>query len=70
MYEISINAKWCKNCGLCAGFCPRKVFDFSEGSMPLAARGDDCVGCRQCELKCPELAIAVVAIGEGGGGAS
>ena len=28
MNQITIN-HWCKQCGLCADFCPKKVFDLS-----------------------------------------
>ena len=27
MRTISINEKYCKKCGICAAFCPKKVFD-------------------------------------------
>ncbi|MDR2180806.1 MAG: ferredoxin family protein [Synergistaceae bacterium] len=56
---MRIDPKRCKGCGLCADFCPRNIYDFSWGSVPVAARSDDCVGCMQCEVKCPELAITV-----------
>ena len=59
MNQVSVNAKWCKSCGLCAEFCLKKVFDFLAGTTVVPARQADCVGCRQCELKCPELAITV-----------
>ena len=59
MCEIVLNSKWCKSCGLCADFCPKKVFDFETGSLPVVARPEDCIGCKQCELKCPDLALKV-----------
>ena len=59
MNQVSVNVKWCKICGLCAEFCPKKVFDFSVGVAVVPARQADCIGCRQCELKCPDLAITV-----------
>lgn len=50
---------WCKACGICIAFCPTKVYDRDEGGKPLAARPDDCTGCRFCELHCPDFAITI-----------
>lgn len=33
MNQITIN-HWCKQCGLCADFCPKKVFDYTAGPHP------------------------------------
>lgn len=57
--QIEIIQKYCKLCGVCAYVCPKNVFDFRSGSYPVAARSQDCVGCRQCEYKCPDFAIVV-----------
>lgn len=59
MNKITINQKWCKGCGICADFCPKNVYDISLGDPPVATRIEDCIGCKQCELKCPDLAITV-----------
>ena len=59
MYQITLNSKWCKSCGLCADFCPKNVFDFTSGCLPVIARAQACTGCKICELKCPELALCV-----------
>lgn len=58
MKTILIN-HWCKQCGICEAFCPRRVFDFTPGRTPVAARPEDCVGCGLCELRCPDFAITV-----------
>ena len=58
-YHILIDKKYCKLCGVCQYACPRNVFDFKAGNLPVAAREQDCIGCRQCEMKCPDFAIVV-----------
>ena len=54
-----INEKWCKKCGICAAFCPKKVFDRDDDGKPSAARPEDCIGCRLCEMRCPDFAVTV-----------
>jgi 2-oxoglutarate ferredoxin oxidoreductase subunit delta len=50
---------WCKACGICIAFCPKKVFDRSEEGKPVIQRPDDCIGCGFCELHCPDFAITI-----------
>lgn len=52
--------KYCKMCGVCQYVCPKNVFDFQSGSIPVPARIEDCIGCKQCETKCPDFAIIVI----------
>ncbi len=59
MKSIEINAKWCKKCGICVAFCPKHVFDRDEDGQPVAARPEDCIGCRLCEMRCPDFAVTV-----------
>ena len=61
-YRIEINGNWCKKCGLCAYFCPKKVFDVDVFGSPSAAQPDNCTGCLQCEYRCPDFALGVVKI--------
>jgi len=62
-YRVVINEAYCKGCGYCVEFCPSKVFDRkaelnAKGvNVPVFARPDDCIGCGQCNLLCPDLAI-------------
>lgn len=58
-YEIRINRKWCKNCGICAAYCPQKVLAMNEKKILVIERQDACSGCRMCEYRCPDLAIAI-----------
>jgi 2-oxoglutarate ferredoxin oxidoreductase subunit delta len=63
--RIEINAAWCKGCYLCVNFCPRDVLDidaerWTNGFHPVYVKQvARCTVCRNCELLCPDLAIAV-----------
>ena len=54
-----INRDWCKGCGICVHFCPKNVLELDSDGKVYAARPDDCICCRLCELRCPDLAIEV-----------
>jgi len=30
-FKVVLNRSWCKACGICVGFCPKKVFEFEIG---------------------------------------
>ena len=54
-----INRDWCKGCGICVAFCPKKVLELDREEKAVAVRLVDCIACRLCELRCPDLAIEV-----------
>jgi 2-oxoglutarate ferredoxin oxidoreductase subunit delta len=58
-FEVIINKKWCKGCGLCIGICPKKVLELGNAVKCEPVRQDDCIGCRQCENICPDFAITI-----------
>jgi 2-oxoglutarate ferredoxin oxidoreductase subunit delta len=58
--EHVINCEWCKGCGICAAFCPKKVLEINEEDKAVAVRPEDCIGCGLCGLRCPDLAIEVL----------
>lgn len=53
--KLVINTDWCKGCGICVAFCPKKVLTLKKEKVALS--GEGCILCGQCELRCPDYAI-------------
>jgi len=58
--EIVIDRDWCKGCGICVHFCPTHVLELDSREKSVVVRPEDCICCRMCELRCPDLAIEVL----------
>jgi len=58
-FEQTVFRDWCKACGICIAFCPRSVIGKDESGTPEFLRPEDCIGCRFCELHCPDFAITI-----------
>ncbi len=54
-----INKEWCKGCGICVHFCPKKVLELDREGKVDVVRPEDCIACELCELRCPDLAIQI-----------
>jgi 2-oxoglutarate ferredoxin oxidoreductase subunit delta len=54
-----INRGWCKGCGICVQFCPKSVLELDKEDKAAAVRPEDCICCRLCEFRCPDLAIEI-----------
>lgn len=52
---------WCKACGICMAFCPQEIISADKNGKPIMENADRCIGCRFCELHCPDFAITVSA---------
>jgi 2-oxoglutarate ferredoxin oxidoreductase subunit delta len=57
--RIDIYKAWCKGCGICAAFCPAGVLGRDEAGYPYVKDPEKCVGCKWCEMRCPDFAITV-----------
>jgi len=57
---ISINSAWCKGCGICAAFCPKKALTVNEKTEKAMHDVSLCIECGLCEIYCPDLAIELV----------
>jgi 2-oxoglutarate ferredoxin oxidoreductase subunit delta len=58
--EIIIDTDWCKGCGICVAFCPKKVLILNRMAKAQVAALEECIACLLCELRCPDLAIQIV----------
>ncbi|WP_457574654.1 4Fe-4S dicluster domain-containing protein [Desulfolithobacter sp.] len=58
-YDVAFYLAWCKACGICIAFCPQKIIAADKNGKPYMTDSDRCVGCRFCEIHCPDFAITV-----------
>lgn len=56
----TIHREWCKGCGICVHFCPKSVLELDQEEKTVAARPQDCICCKLCEMRCPDLAIEII----------
>lgn len=56
--KLIINADWCKGCGICVAFCPKKVLGLKKEKVVLLD-SENCILCGQCEWRCPDYAIYI-----------
>ena len=56
---LEVNTDWCKGCRICVAFCPHNVLELDRDGLVRIARLDDCTYCADCEVRCPDFAIAV-----------
>jgi 2-oxoglutarate ferredoxin oxidoreductase subunit delta len=54
---VHIKEEWCKGCGICIAYCPKKVLGFNEHGKVSMLDRDNCIKCGMCEMRCPDFAI-------------
>lgn len=60
MKSHSIERAWCKGCGICVAFCPKKALSIDLISQKAVWDEEKCIYCGLCEHYCPDLAITVI----------
>ncbi|NTV90071.1 MAG: 4Fe-4S dicluster domain-containing protein [Clostridiales bacterium] len=64
-HRIAFQPSYCKACGLCVDTCPSGVLALHDdpgnkwGITIKSERKDYCIGCRMCEMQCPDFAIFI-----------
>jgi 2-oxoglutarate ferredoxin oxidoreductase subunit delta len=59
LYVVTFFHKWCKACGLCTALCTKKIIKKDPLGIPYIDAMDSCIGCRFCEIHCPDFAITI-----------
>lgn len=57
--EHVITREWCKGCGICVRFCPKQVLELDKMDKVVPVRVKDCICCKLCEMRCPDLAVEI-----------
>ena len=67
MAYIKTDGSKCKSCYLCIDVCPKKLIKKSkiigktgEYIVEFEDNNNECTGCAQCALVCPDIAITEV----------
>ena len=61
--QLIIESSWCKGCGICVAFCPKKALELAGGKVRLK-QDNSCVLCGMCEMRCPDYAIYLKEVSE------
>ncbi len=62
---VYIDKELCKSCKICVHICPKNVYGITHRvnkkgyNYVEAVREDDCIGCKKCELSCPDFVLYI-----------
>lgn len=64
-FIVNIDERVCKGCGLCVFYCPKDVLKLADKmnqkgyNVAEVIHLENCIGCRLCDISCPDFAIYV-----------
>ncbi len=61
MWKVSLEEDYCKGCWLCKWVCPKNVFEEGTVGKTIIQAENQCIGCQQCVIHCPDFALKVEA---------
>ncbi len=64
--KVTISETWCKGCGLCVHFCPKKALKINDTRVSASGYNPavfdntaNCNACGSCYRVCPDNAITI-----------
>jgi len=64
-HKVHVYTDLCKGCGICVDVCPTgtlqlKDYKFSVFGVTSSVDAEEyCIGCKTCEMRCPDFAIRI-----------
>lgn len=58
-FKVQLSDKCCKACGICIALCPKGVYTEDYLGKAVISEMEKCIGCKMCQLHCPDFCIEV-----------